>query len=230
MKLIIKEGQKFNNLTVIKESDKIRLPSGQVNRVFLCKCDCGFEKNIRLSHLYTGRIKSCGCKRSAGVRIKSDDERRLRKVYRQILNRCSENYFQSHLYFKKGIKVTDKWINNITEFTNWSLQNGYKEGLVIDRTDNSKGYSPENCKWVTPSINCVNKDNTIFVIYKGIKISLIKLLAEKKLLNNLAAIRARIKRGWDYNKAVDTPIRKGNYYKTKLYTNEELEQIKFKYK
>ena len=31
-------------LTVIKEVEPIRLPSGQINKAFLCKCDCGTEK------------------------------------------------------------------------------------------------------------------------------------------------------------------------------------------
>lgn len=218
MRLNINTGDKYGKLTVIKETNSIRIPSGQINRIFLCKCDCGFEKEIRLLHLCRGRIISCGCVRSGGVRINSDDERRLRKVYRQICKRISENYFESHLYFKKGITLYSEWVNNIDEFTKWSLENGYKEGLVIDRIDNSKGYSPNNCRWTTQKTNSANRDNTFFIVYKGEKIAFTELLDIKNLSNNAGAIRGRIKRGWSVNEAIDTPIKDGNYNKLKGLT------------
>lgn len=211
MKLSINIGDKFGKLTVISELPKLRIPSGQTNRVFLCKCECGYEKTIRLVHLYRGRTVSCGCIRSGGIRIFNDDERRLRKVYRQMCKRVSGDYFESHLYYKKGITICDEWKGNINLFTEWAIKNGYKQGLVIDRKDNSKGYSPDNCRWVTQKENCVNKDNTMFVVYNGVKTPLINVLEEKGLLVNIAAIRSRVNRGWPHQKAIDTPIRKGNY-------------------
>ena len=51
----INVGDKFNMLTVIKEVGKINN-----DRTFLCKCDCGNEKEIQLSNL-KGKTKSCGC-------------------------------------------------------------------------------------------------------------------------------------------------------------------------
>ncbi len=211
MELNIQNGQRFGRLTVVKELPKIRIPSGQINRVFLCRCDCGYEKSVRLVHLKRGRTVSCGCIRSGGVRINNDDERRLRKVYRQILKRLLPDSPDAKIYYNKGIKLCDEWVNNIDGFTKWALENGYKKGLVIDRSDNSKGYSPENCRWVTQLINANNRDNTEFVNYNGKKIPLTIILREKNLFDNMAAIRGRIKRGWNHQKAIDTPIRKGNY-------------------
>ena len=52
---------KYGRLTVIKEVDKLILPCGQTNRAFLCKCDCGQEKVVRMLHLVRGRTLSCGC-------------------------------------------------------------------------------------------------------------------------------------------------------------------------
>lgn len=55
-------GQKFHKLTVLKCSyikDK--------RAFWLCRCDCGCEKDIRGDHLKSGRIKSCGCLQSPSI-------------------------------------------------------------------------------------------------------------------------------------------------------------------
>jgi hypothetical protein len=136
-------GNKYGRLTAIKEMPKIKLPSGQTNRIILCKCDCGAEKTIRYLHLVRFRTLSCGCLKKP----KSENvQGKLGKVWRQMKARCKEDYFESHLYYKKGISVCDEWYNDFYKFRKWCNENGYKEGLVIDRIDNSKGYYPEN--WV----------------------------------------------------------------------------------
>ena len=86
-------------------------------------------------------------------------------------DRCKENYIDSHIYFKKGISVCKEWENDFEPFRLWSIENGYSKGLQIDREDNSKGYSPENCRWVTPKVNCNNRDCTTMVSYKGTLVS-----------------------------------------------------------
>lgn len=211
VRLIINRGDKFGKLTVIKEAEKKILPSGQPNRIILCKCDCGNKKEIRLLHLVRGRIRSCGC--LPKVRVgKSQDP--LCKRWRAIKYRCTPNYFEKHLYYDKGIRVCDEWLNSFDEFKKWSLSNGYKPELQIDRIDGSKGYSPDNCRWVTAIINANNRSDTIFVEYNGIKESLKLILVKQGKEFHYSAIRSRIKRGWFINDAINTPIKKGNY-KTK---------------
>ena len=218
-------GLKFNRLTILKEADPYILPCGQTNKAYLCKCECGKEKVIRRLHLVRGSIKSCGCFKTGLKMGKTESEPKLKKVWRQFKNRCTENYFESHLYFKKGIKVCKEWSEDYSEFKKWSLQNGYKLGLEIDRKDNSKGYSPENCRWVTTLVNSMNKDNTYFVTYKGEKKPLMLIITEKKIREHASTIRSRIKRGWTVEDAIDTPIRKGNYYtiRTQKEINDENE-------
>ena len=41
-------------------------------------------------------------------------------------------------------------------FYNWSLNNGYKDNLSIDRINNNLGYSPDNCRWATQEIQSRN--------------------------------------------------------------------------
>lgn len=52
-------GKRFGRLTVIKEVE----PENKRNDVtyWLCKCDCGNQKVVRMDQLRNGRTKSCGC-------------------------------------------------------------------------------------------------------------------------------------------------------------------------
>lgn len=212
--LEIKKGEKFGMLTIVREVPKKFLPSGQTNRAFECVCECGVIKEVRMLHLRRGSIYRCGrCNKPLGQ--KKEEYPSLKKIWRAIKYRCSESYFESHLYYKKGIKVCELWKNDWISFREWGLQNGYIKGLHIDREDNSKGYSPDNCRWVTCKVNANNRDNTFMVNYNG-TLQPIMIVGEKlnMSLKQITTIRRRILKGWNHQKAFDTPIRKGNY-KTK---------------
>lgn len=64
-------------------------------------------------------------------------------------------------YDGRGIKVCDGWFNDPNAFYAWALANGFRDGLQIDRRDNNKGYSPDNCWFVTPSRNMRNTRKTL---------------------------------------------------------------------
>ncbi len=51
-------------------------------------------------------------------------------------------------YGGRGIIVCDEW-REFTAFKEWSLANGYQEGLSIDRIDNNGNYAPYNCQWLS---------------------------------------------------------------------------------
>jgi hypothetical protein len=208
--------KKYGKLTILEESDSLKLPCGQTNRVFDCLCECGKHKKVRWSHLKRGKINSCGCILKTKKGLSSS-------VYGILLNsmvtRCKDNYTEKHLYFNKGITVCKEWLNDIELFVDFCKLNGYKKGLHIDRINNSKGYYPENCRFVTPKENCNNRDNTFYVNYKDKKVSLQMILSELGKQNDYSTIRARIKRGVNHNKAIDKPITIGNYSKTNFNRN-----------
>ena len=62
----------------------------------------------------------------------------LYRVFNAMIERCSKpNAKNYHNYGGRGIKVCDEWIGNYQAFCDWSLANGYKKGLQIDRIDNN---------------------------------------------------------------------------------------------
>lgn len=206
----IKTGLKIGKLTVLKEGERKILPGGIKPRTVDCICDCGNTKNVLLLHFIRNRTLSCGCIKRTQNGISNT---KLYRIYRGIKERCDGKTKDAERYLGRGIVICDEWKNDPSAFVEWSLGNGYEEGLQIDRENNDLGYSPENCRWATSIVNANNKENTFRVSYLG-EIYPFKDLCRKLNKNNAHnTIRRRIKAGWTVENAFDTPIRKGNYSK-----------------
>ena len=59
-------------------------------------------------------------------------------------------------YGGRGITYCDEW-RKYEEFSKWAKSSGYEEGMTLDRIDNDRSYYPENCRWVTPSVQSANR-------------------------------------------------------------------------
>lgn len=76
-------------------------------------------------------------------------------------DRCYDKKVKDYKYYgERGITICDEWLNSVDAFCKWGMATGYEKGLQIDRIDNDKGYSPDNCRWVTPAVNCRKRNTT----------------------------------------------------------------------
>lgn len=94
------------------------------------------------------------------------ENKNIYKRYQNIKKRCYNEKCNSYKnYGGRGIKICRKWLgkNGFVNFLNWALENGYSPELQIDRIDNNKGYSPENCRWVDRKTNMKNRRNSITI-------------------------------------------------------------------
>ena len=106
---------------------------------------------------------------------------RLANIYSNMKNRCYNKRDQKYKNWGgRGITVCDEWMNQETikgvrhgitkgwtAFKKWAESNGYADNLTLDRIDNNKGYSPENCRWVPMKEQANNTRRNIYITYKG---------------------------------------------------------------
>lgn len=150
-------GKRFGKLSVICRGKDHVQPSGAKQTTWRCVCDCGTVKEIPAYNLKVGKTRSCGCMRSEVGKLNithgataNNKTERLYSIWSGMRDRCYREKSVSYKnYGAKGITVCDEWRTDFAAFRNWSISNGYADGLMIDRIENSKGYSPDNCRWVT---------------------------------------------------------------------------------
>lgn len=202
-----KIGDAFGRLTVIKEIGKKR---GAI--LFLCKCECGNEKEITGCDIRTGKVKSCGCLKKE-MRIKENTTHGLKNhriygIYHNMVSRCyNSNVLQYSDYGGRGITICPEWIdtkNGFLNFYKWSIDNGYSSELTIDRINVNGDYSPENCRWVNMQVQSNNRRNNHLIEINGE----IKTLREWSDVFGISqhTVQCRIQRGWETTTALTTPI------------------------
>lgn len=203
MKSKCEPGAVFGRWTVIERIDKKKVT---------CRCECGEIKSVYRSNITSGKSLSCGCLakevNSKRMSTHGESETKLYGVWRTMRSRCYLKSTKSYKdYGGRGIRVCADWKNSYESFRNWSTSHGYRDGLTIDRTENNKNYTPENCTWNDRQEQCNNKRNNHWVTIAGET----HTLAQWRRSNGLTrgALEGRLQRGWDEDKLL-VPSQLGN--------------------
>ena len=95
-------------------------------------------------------------------------KQRIRRIWNNMKHRCyNQNDSCYHIYGARGITVCDEWLKSYRPFYDWAMANGYSDDLSIDRIDNNKGYSPDNCRWATAKQQAMNTSRNRLLTYNG---------------------------------------------------------------
>lgn len=85
-----------------------------------------------------------------------------------------------------------------------------RKNTTIERIDNNKGYSKENCRWATQQEQQKNKRSSRYITYKGRTMIIADWARELGVPRQ--TIGYRLRNGWDIKSIIETPFDKKNRY------------------
>jgi hypothetical protein len=202
-------GKTFHYLTalgIVERIDRIRV------NVWLCRCKCGNLTRVRAQELRTLGTKSCGCWDSE-VTARRNRTHGMSKtpehgIWESMRKRCTNPRSKDYLsYGGRGITVCKEW----NDFAQFYRDMGPRPSSrhSIERLDNDKGYSPDNCIWASPMRQANNKRTSRLLTHAGRTQTLAQWSRETGM--HYTRILARLKRGWSVAKALTEPRHTNKY-------------------
>lgn len=163
-------GKKFGRLTVVGEW----LPGSK----WECLCDCGCTRFVSSTSLVSNKTLSCGCllkeKRGTGSLIHGKSSTKTHATWCAMITRCYNEKGRAYKYYGgRGITVCNRWRDSFENFL--EDMGEHPKGLSLDRIDNDKGYSKENCRWATTTEQSRNRSTSMKVVYEGVETPIIEL-------------------------------------------------------
>lgn len=193
-------GRIFGRLIVIKQNGTDK----KGHALWLCKCNCGQEKEITSNSLVCNLTKSCGCLRKEKLTTHGHSKTKIYKIWTSMIQRCINTKYKEYKnYGGRGIKVCKRWL----KFENFLEDVGEKPtGLSLDRIDNNGNYCLENHRWATKIEQARNMRKNINIVFNNENKCISAFAYEYKI--NRRTLKSRIDNGWPIEKVLNTPVRK----------------------
>lgn len=174
----------------------------QFHTNWLCRCMCGTERMVIGNSLTGGKSKSCGCKQYELASKKNTKHGMAStptyKSWHAMIQR-TQGKGGHESYPLRGISVCEEWLSFEAFFADMGLR---PKDKTLDRIDNSKGYSKDNCRWATNKEQHNNKDWTRYVVVDGEKMAL--MFACEKYGIGISCARHRLARGMTHEQTFKT--------------------------
>lgn len=187
--------KEFGLLTVIEYLGK----NEKKENIWLCECKCGNTTVTTSSCLLTGNKNSCGCLKR---KPKTHGKRytKLYYIWSNMKNRCFNKKCKDYIFYgARGISVCNDW-RSFEFFDEWAIENGYREGLSLDRIDNDRSYCPENCRWVTMNEQFNNRRSNHYIEYNGENKTITQWAKEYGMTEQM--LSGRLRKGWSMEDAL----------------------------
>lgn len=188
----VQVGERFGRLLVTHHAG-----SDGRNAIFKCLCDCGATSVLPGARLRFGNTTSCGCYRReieviAGVTHGLSRAPEYR-IWWDMKRRCRDpRQIGFKNYGGRGITVCDRW----NDFANFYQDMGPRPTPKhsIERKNNDRGYTPENCTWATHKEQANNTRRNRYVVFNGKRMTLTQAIALSGVKE--ATVKRRIRAKW----------------------------------
>jgi hypothetical protein len=193
-KIEVVVGQRFGRLTLVREVEKYL--RGRY-RAVVCRCDCGRETTVRVSHLVSRSIVSCGCWGKQTNLAHGMSKTLIYKTWTGLMSRVYYTGWKQYKdYGGRGIRVSERW----HIFENFFEDMGYPpgSGYSLDRVDNDGDYEKENCRWATCKEQHRNTRSNIKVLTEKGVLNLIDYCDSrqyKSAIRRIKRVRGNLRKG-----------------------------------
>jgi hypothetical protein len=179
-------GKQFGSLLVLDGWSETTA-SGNPKQIFRVRCSCGQEyRRAAVSILYAKNKSSLRCSSCAeqahGAASATGYKHPLYRIWWGMVQRCYNPLTAYYIHYGgRGVTVCDHWRGDrpngeaatVDGFHNFVADMGERpSGHTLDRRDNNKGYSADNCRWATKKQQQNNKRTNVYVTLGGRTLSI----------------------------------------------------------
>lgn len=185
-------GQRFGHLVVERPA-----ANRGAQTAWHCRCDCGGSCVVKSALLLDGRTRSCGCIVRKHGMCRSSEYRTWESMKRRCLNKRHRAFPD---YGGRGITVCERWLT----FDNFYADMGPRPaGASLDRIDNDRGYSPDNCRWASAIVQNNNTRRVRVIEHLGRRATIAEWSRDLGWPHHV--ICSRLRQGWDAERALAEP-------------------------